>query len=50
MNITDLFIKRPVMTALVMIGIVLFGTSGQRSSERRFPHDSSERESAGRQP
>src|SRR5246127_4553297 len=30
MNITDLFIKRPVMTALVMIGIVLFGIAGYR--------------------
>ncbi len=31
MNITDLFIKRPVMTALVMIGIVLFGIAGYRA-------------------
>src|ERR1700693_6276045 len=30
MSITDLFIKRPVMTALVMIGIVLFGIAGYR--------------------
>src|SRR5215469_6515106 len=28
MNITEIFIKRPVMTALVMIGIVLFGVAG----------------------
>ncbi|MGH7969078.1 MAG: efflux RND transporter permease subunit, partial [Limisphaerales bacterium] len=28
MNITGIFIKRPVMTALVMIGIVLFGVAG----------------------
>jgi HAE1 family hydrophobic/amphiphilic exporter-1 len=28
MNLTDIFIKRPVMTALVMIGIVLFGIAG----------------------
>ncbi|MBV8846492.1 MAG: efflux RND transporter permease subunit [Bryobacterales bacterium] len=28
MNITDIFIQRPVMTALVMIGIVLFGVAG----------------------
>ena len=25
MNITELFIRRPVMTTLIMIGIVLFG-------------------------
>src|ERR1700675_3528351 len=30
MSITDLFIKRPVMTALVMMGIVLFGIAGYR--------------------
>ena len=28
MNITEIFIKRPVMTALVMIALVLFGTAG----------------------
>src|SRR5260370_16198741 len=31
MNITAIFIKRPVMTALVMIGIVLFGIAGYRA-------------------
>ena len=31
MNITELFIKRPVMTALVMMGILLFGIVGYRS-------------------
>jgi hydrophobic/amphiphilic exporter-1 (mainly G- bacteria), HAE1 family len=31
MNITDLFIKRPVMTTLVMIGIVIFGIVGFRT-------------------
>jgi HAE1 family hydrophobic/amphiphilic exporter-1 len=31
MNITEVFIKRPVMTALVMIGIVLFGVAGYRA-------------------
>ena len=31
MNITELFIKRPVMTALVMMGILLFGVVGYRS-------------------
>ena len=31
MNITELFIKRPVMTALVMMGILLFGIVGYRA-------------------
>src|SRR5579862_6919457 len=31
MNITELFIRRPVMTALVMMGILLFGFAGYRS-------------------
>ena len=31
MNITELFIKRPVMTALVMMGILLFGIVGYRT-------------------
>jgi len=30
MSITDLFIRRPVMTTLVMLGIVLFGVAGYR--------------------
>ena len=30
MNITGLFIRRPVMTTLVMLGIVLFGIAGYR--------------------
>jgi hydrophobic/amphiphilic exporter-1 (mainly G- bacteria), HAE1 family len=30
-NITDLFIRRPVMTALVMMGILLFGIVGYRT-------------------
>jgi hydrophobic/amphiphilic exporter-1 (mainly G- bacteria), HAE1 family len=30
-NITDLFIRRPVMTALVMMGILLFGVVGYRT-------------------
>ena len=30
MNLTALFIRRPVMTALVMIGILLFGIQGYR--------------------
>ena len=31
MNLTALFIRRPVMTALVMMGIVLFGVAGYRN-------------------
>ena len=31
MNFTETFIKRPVMTALVMIGIILFGIAGYRA-------------------
>jgi hydrophobic/amphiphilic exporter-1 (mainly G- bacteria), HAE1 family len=31
MNITALFIKRPVMTTLVMLGIVIFGVVGYRA-------------------
>src|SRR6202012_196821 len=31
MNLTALFIQRPVMTALVMIGILLFGVAGYRN-------------------
>src|SRR5947209_17857186 len=31
MNLTEIFITRPVMTALLMLGIVLFGVAGYRS-------------------
>jgi hydrophobic/amphiphilic exporter-1 (mainly G- bacteria), HAE1 family len=31
MNITEVFIKRPVMTTLVMLGIVIFGVVGYRT-------------------
>src|SRR5689334_21607405 len=31
MSVTDLFIRRPVMTTLVMLGIVLFGVMGYRA-------------------
>jgi HAE1 family hydrophobic/amphiphilic exporter-1 len=31
MSITDIFIRRPVMTTLVMLGILLFGIMGYRS-------------------
>ena len=55
MNITELFIRRPVMTVLVMVGILLFGIAGyraarQRSSKRRFPDHSDERRITGCKP
>jgi len=31
MSITDIFIRRPVMTTLVMLSIVLFGVMGYRT-------------------
>jgi hydrophobic/amphiphilic exporter-1 (mainly G- bacteria), HAE1 family len=31
MNITAIFIRRPVMTTLVMLGIVIFGIVGYRT-------------------
>src|SRR6476469_7256705 len=31
MRLTEIFIRRPVMTALLMIGIVLFGVAGYRA-------------------
>ncbi|PWT99417.1 MAG: acriflavine resistance protein B [Terriglobia bacterium] len=31
MNITEIFIRRPVMTTLIMTGIVLFGAAGYRA-------------------
>jgi len=31
MNLTELFIRRPVMTALLMIGLLLFGVQGYRT-------------------
>ena len=30
MNFTELFIRRPIMTSLVMFGILLFGIMGYR--------------------
>ena len=30
MNVAELFIRRPVMTALVMLGILMFGIMGYR--------------------
>ena len=31
MNITEIFIRRPVMTTLIMIGIIIFGLAGYRA-------------------
>src|SRR2546426_11963665 len=31
MNVTEIFIRRPVMTTLVMLGIVIFGVAGYRA-------------------
>ena len=31
MNLTALFIRRPVMTALVMMAILIFGVQGYRT-------------------
>jgi hydrophobic/amphiphilic exporter-1 (mainly G- bacteria), HAE1 family len=31
MNLTEIFIRRPVMTALLMIGVLLFGVQGYRT-------------------
>ena len=57
MNISELFIRRPVMTTLVMAGIFLFGVvglppaAGQRSAERGLSRRSPcRRESARREP
>ena len=30
MNVAEIFIRRPVMTALVMLGILMFGIMGYR--------------------
>ena len=52
---TAIFIRRPVMTTLVMVGILFFGIScvsaaaGQRSADRRLPDDHGEREPSRRQ-
>ena len=45
MNISEPFIRRPVMTTLLMVGVVLFGVArvlaaaGERPAERRLPDD-----------
>ena len=43
-SIAEIFVRRPVMTGLVMIGILIFGiiqlpaAAGVGSAQRRFPH------------
>ena len=31
MNVSEIFVRRPVMTTLVMVGILVFGIVGYRS-------------------
>ncbi len=56
MNIAALFVRRPVMTVLVMMGILIFGligvsaTAGQRAAQRRFPDHSGAGTAPGREP
>ncbi len=44
-NVSEIFVRRPVMTTLVMVGILVFGivgvprAAGCRAAERRFPDD-----------
>ena len=46
MNFAEIFIRRPVMTTLISLAIVMFGIdgvsvpAGQRSAQRRFSDDS----------
>ena len=56
MNVTGLFIRRPVMTTLVMAGILIFGIVAYRLLPvsdlpgGRLSDDLGEREPAGREP
>ena len=56
MNIAEIFIKRPVMTTLVMSAILVFGIVGYRLlpvsdlPNVDFPDDHGERVAAGRKP
>ena len=44
MNLSEIFIKRPVTTTLIILGIMVFGidvvpaAAGQRPADRRLPH------------
>ena len=56
MSLTALFIRRPVMTTLVMIGDPRLRhrrvpqAAGERSADRRLSDDQRQREPAGREP
>jgi hypothetical protein len=56
MNIAEIFVRRPVMTILVMTGILIFGViavpavARQRAAQRRFPHDPGAGAAARREP
>ena len=56
MNFSELFIRRPVMTTLVMVGILFFGITAYRQLPVSdlptvdYPDDHGEREPAGREP
>ena len=56
MNLSALFIKRPIATTLIVLGLMVFGVmsyraaAGQRSADHRLPHDPGAGEPAGRQP
>ena len=55
-GVTTLFIKRPIMTSLVMVAILFFGIvayrqlAGERSAERRLPDDHRHGGAARREP
>ena len=56
MNLSALFIKRPITTTLIMLGIMVFGlmaysdAAGHRSASHRLPDHSSVGGASGRQP
>jgi multidrug efflux pump subunit AcrB len=56
MNISQLFIERPIMTVLVCFSIVLFGdggvsrAAGGGAAQRRLPHHYGERRLPGASP
>ena len=56
MNLAELFIRRPVTTTLIMLGIVVFGVmayraaAGERPADRRLPDHPGQRQPARRQP
>ena len=55
MNLAELFIRRPVTTTLIILGILVFGgwrtaAAGERPADRRLPHHPGQRQPARRQP